>query len=125
MAVQLDDAARVVMGLVQYHSRPFTTTKQLWFPARSSCNTCLVTMMHLRLLLGGGSLGLGGLLSVAADHDQAQERANHGAAQEDEDDGDADGPLARGEDVLERVVVVDKGLDSDRSVACFIIQLLH
>jgi hypothetical protein len=63
----------------------------------------------LRVLFGG-SLGLGGGLLVAPDHDDAEEGADDGGSEEDEDDGDADGPLARGEEVLEGVVVVDKGL---------------
>lgn len=66
---------------------------------------------HLRLLLGSGCLGLGSLLTVAADHDHAEERADDGRAQQDEDDGDADGPHARREEVLERVVGVDKRLE--------------
>ena len=66
---------------------------------------------RLRLLLGGGRLRLGSLLAVAADHDHAEERADDGRAQQDEDDRDADGPHARREEVLERVVGVDKGLE--------------
>lgn len=62
------------------------------------------------LLFRRRGLGLGGLLPVAADHDNAEERADDGGAQEDEDDGYADGPDARGEHVLKRVVRVDKGL---------------
>jgi hypothetical protein len=54
-------------------------------------------------------LGLGGLLPVAADHDDAEEGADHGGTEEDEDYGDADGPDARGEEVLEGVVRVDEG----------------
>lgn len=64
----------------------------------------------LRLLLGRRRLGLGCLLPVALDHHHAQKGADDGCAQEDEDHGDADGPLARGEDVLEGVVGVDEGL---------------
>ena len=63
----------------------------------------------LRLLLGRG-LGLCGLLAVAADHDDAEEGADDGGAEENEDNGDADGPDAGREEVLERMVVVDKGL---------------
>ena len=65
----------------------------------------------LRLLLGSG-LGLSRLLPVASDHDHAQERPHHGRTQEDEDDGDTDGPDAGREEVLERVVVIDKGLET-------------
>lgn len=67
-------------------------------------------MTSLRLLLRGGGLGLGGLLLVAPDHDDAEEGADDGGGEEDEDDGDADGPDARGEEVLEGVVRVDEGL---------------
>lgn len=63
----------------------------------------------LRLLLGSG-LGLGGFLLVAPDHDHADEGADDGGAQEEEDDGDADCPDAGEEEVLEGVVVVDEGL---------------
>lgn len=66
--------------------------------------------VHLSLLLGGGGFRLGHLLPVALDHDDAKKGADDGRAQQDEDDGDADGPNARGEEVLERVVRVDKGL---------------
>jgi hypothetical protein len=64
----------------------------------------------LRLLLRGCGLGLGGLLLVALDHDDAEEGAHDGGGEQDEDDGDADGPDARGEEVLEGVVRVDEGL---------------
>lgn len=47
---------------------------------------------------------------VAADHDDAQEGADDGGAEKDQDDRYPDGPDARGENVLERVVRVDKGL---------------
>ena len=63
----------------------------------------------LRLLLGRG-LGLGRLLPVTPDHDDAEERSDHGRAHEDEDDGDSNGPYPRREEVLERVVVIDEGL---------------
>lgn len=69
-----------------------------------------LSLFVLRLLLRGGGLGLGGLLLVAPDHDDAQEGADDGGGEQDEDDGDADGPDARGEEVLEGVVRVDEGL---------------
>lgn len=83
------------------------------FTQRSSCNgTIASSRFHLRLclLLGCGGLGLGGLLSVASDHDHAQEGAHNGRAEQDEDDGDSDGPDAGEEEVLEGVVFVNKGL---------------
>lgn len=64
---------------------------------------------RLRLLLGR-SLGLGSLLPVASNHDHAQERAHDGGTQENEDNGDSDGPDAGKEEVLERVVIVDERL---------------
>jgi hypothetical protein len=70
----------------------------------------------LVLLLGSGS-GLGGLLSVASDHDHAEEGAHNSGTKEDDDDGDADGPDAGREEVLERVVIVDKGLKRGRRLA--------
>lgn len=67
-------------------------------------------VVKLRLLLaGGGSLGLGGLLSVASNHDHAEEGADDGGTDEDENNGDADGPDAGEEEVLEGVVIVDEG----------------
>lgn len=68
----------------------------------------------LRLLLGCSSLGLGRLLPVALDHDDAQERAHDGGPEQDEDDGNADGPHARWEEILEGVVGVDEGLVGKR-----------
>lgn len=61
-------------------------------------------------LLLSGSLGLGSFLLVASDHDHADEGADNGGTEEEEDDGDADGPDAREEEVLKGVVVVNKGL---------------
>jgi hypothetical protein len=63
----------------------------------------------LGLLLRRSGLGLGGLLLVAADHDHAEKGAHDGGAEEDQDNGDADGPDTGEEEVLERVAVVDKG----------------
>lgn len=82
------------------------------------CYFSLSPPFSLRLLLGRGG-GLGGLLLVAADHDDAEEGADDGGADEDEDDGDADGPDARGEEVLELVVVVDEGLCSWAKLVSF------
>lgn len=64
----------------------------------------------LVLLLRGSSSSLGSLLLVASDHDDGEERSDNGGADEDEDDGDADGPDTGQEEVLERVIVIDKGL---------------
>lgn len=61
-------------------------------------------------LLLSGSLGLGGFLLVASDHDHADKGADNGRAEEEEDDGDADGPFAREEEVLKGVVFVNEGL---------------
>lgn len=52
------------------------------------------------------------LLPVAPNHDAGEEAADDGAAEQDQDDGDADGPDARREERLERVVFVDEGLQS-------------
>lgn len=64
----------------------------------------------LRLLLCRSGLCLGSLLSVALDHDDAEERPHDCRSQQNENDGNANGPDARGEEVLERVVGIDKGL---------------
>jgi len=55
-------------------------------------------------------LGLEGLLAIALDHDDGEEAADNGGAENDEDDRDADGPDAWQEKVVEEVVVVDKWL---------------
>ena len=55
--------------------------------------------LSLGLLLGCG-LGLGSFLPVASDHDHANEGADNGGAEEDEDDGYADCPDARREEVV-------------------------
>lgn len=76
-------------------------------------------MLHTRLLrylssnlclLLRRSLGLCGLLPVASNHNDAEEGTDNGRDDEDENYGDADGPDARGEEVLERVVGIDEGL---------------
>jgi hypothetical protein len=68
----------------------------------------------LGLLLRRGGLGLGCLLLVAADHDHAEKGAHDGRAEENQDNGDADSPDTGQEEVLERVAVVDKGLQEGR-----------
>lgn len=56
------------------------------------------------------------LLPVAPDHDEGEEGAHDGSAQEDEDYWDADGPFAGWEERMERVAVVDEGLGFVRLV---------
>lgn len=67
---------------------------------------------HVGHLVGllSSRLGLRSLLLVAPNHDHAKERSNDSGTEEDDNDGDTNGPNARREEVLERVVVVDKGL---------------
>lgn len=60
-----------------------------------------------RLLLAGG---LGGLFPVTPHHNHANEGADDGGGEEDEEYGDANGPDARGKECVEDVVVVDEGL---------------
>ncbi len=69
-------------------------------------------MLCLRLLLSSSSLGLGSLLLVAADHNHAEECADDGRAEQQEDDRDADSPDARQEEVLQRVIGIDKRLEA-------------
>lgn len=57
------------------------------------------------------SLGLGGLLLVAVDHHNPDKCAHHGRTQQREDNRDTDGPDARGEEIVERMARVDKGLE--------------
>lgn len=64
-----------------------------------------------RLLLRCGRLCFSSLLPVTPNHDHAQEGANNGRAQKDENNGDSDGPNARREEVMKRVSGVDKGLN--------------
>ena len=53
---------------------------------------------------------LGRLFPITPNHDHAQETAHDGRSEEDEDDRYADGPDARGEEVVEGVALVDEGL---------------
>ena len=66
---------------------------------------------HLGLLLCR-SFGLGGLLLVAVDHHNADKGAHHGGTQQGQNNGDADGPNTRREEIVERVAGVNEGLDS-------------
>lgn len=70
----------------------------------------VIIVIFVLVLLLAGSLGLCGLLSVASNHDHAEERADNGGAEEDEDNGKANGPDARREEVLQSMVGVDKRL---------------
>lgn len=64
----------------------------------------------LRLLLDCfGRFGCS--LAIASYHDYAEETSYHGAAEQQEDDGDADGPDAGREEGLDWVGVVDEGLE--------------
>jgi hypothetical protein len=55
-------------------------------------------------------LGFEGLLAIALDHDDREEAADDGGAQDDENDRDADGPDAWEEERVEDVVIVDEWL---------------
>lgn len=50
------------------------------------------------------------LFPVALDHDHAQKAPDDGGAKQDQDDGDANGPDARGEEVVQGVPGIDKRL---------------
>lgn len=65
---------------------------------------------RLSCLLLRSSLGLGGLLLVAADHHDTKERSNNRGAEKNEDDRDANGPNSRREEALQSVAFIDKGL---------------
>lgn len=69
----------------------------------------VVFKCHLRCLL---LLHFERLLAIAPDHDNREERADHGGAKNDEDDGDANGPDAWQEEGVEEVVVVHERLQS-------------
>lgn len=53
---------------------------------------------------------LRGLFPVTPYHDCAQEAAHNRRCEEDEDDGDPDGPDAGREEVVEGVALIDEGL---------------
>lgn len=55
-------------------------------------------------------LSLCGLLLVASNHNHAQEGPHDSGAQENEDDGNANSPDAGEEELLQRMVMVHKGL---------------
>jgi hypothetical protein len=55
-------------------------------------------------------LSLKGLLTVAFDHDEGQERANYSTSDQDEDDWNTNCPDTRREERLRGVRRVDKGL---------------
>lgn len=78
------------------------------FPVKEPCMTSFPSS-NLILLLGR-RFRLGRLFPITPHHDHAEKGAHHSGAEQDEDDGDADGPLAEEEEVLEGVVVVDEGL---------------
>lgn len=77
--------------------------------------SCLQILHHtehrtsLSLLLGS-CLSLRCLLLVAVDHHNPYERSHNGRAQQGKDNGDADSPDARREEVVERVAWVNEGL---------------
>lgn len=71
--------------------------------------------MHLRR---SSFLGLERLLLIALDHDHAQETAHDSTADKEEDDGNANGPDARGKELLDWVRVVDEWLGWVLVLAC-------
>lgn len=72
----------------------------------SICNPTRRSLCLLLLRLGC----FGRFLAIAPHHYHAQETADDGAAEKEDDDGDADGPDAGWEEGLDRVRVVDEGL---------------
>jgi hypothetical protein len=66
-----------------------------------------ISMHALRCLL---LLGFESLLAIALYHDDGEEAADDGRAEDDEDDRDADGPDAWEEEGVEEVVIVDEWL---------------
>ena len=55
-------------------------------------------------------LGLESLLPVAPYHDNRKETTDDSGEEDYENDGDANGPDARGEQRVENMAIVDKGL---------------
>ena len=60
-------------------------------------------------------LGLERLLPVAPYHDYREEATDDGGTENDEDDGDADGPDAWQEEGVKDVVVIHEGLHRVRT----------
>jgi hypothetical protein len=69
----------------------------------------IVFKCHLRCLL---LLRFERLLAIAPDHDNREERADNGGAENDEDDGNPNGPDTWQEEGMEEVVIVDEWLQS-------------
>jgi hypothetical protein len=84
-----------------------TLPKSDLFKSRQKTASTFKTQGLLRLLRLSR---FGGFFAIAPHHDDAQETAHDGAAQQQQDDGDADGPDAGREEGLDRVRVVDEGL---------------
>lgn len=63
---------------------------------------------------------LGRFLPITPYHNHSQKAADDGRTEEDEDDGDADGPDARGEEVVEGVAGVDEGLGGEGGWVSFV-----
>lgn len=123
---------RILIALIPHYFDPWSTSQLCFLPLwlvlygnaaprthasqkrsrqdRAIVDNCTNVLIDLGLLLGGSGLCLGSLLLVAADHDDGQERADDGRTEENEDNRDSDSPDAGEEEVLERVVIVDKGL---------------
>jgi hypothetical protein len=78
------------------------------FPLNPNTRT-RVTLFSLRLLLHR-LRSLRRSLAIAPHHYHAQETSDHGAAEQQEDHGNANGPNAGWEEGLDEVRVVDEGL---------------
>lgn len=54
------------------------------------------------------------LLAIAPYHDNREEAADYGSEENNEDDGNANGPYAREEKGMKYVVIIDKGLEKKK-----------
>ena len=104
----------LLMGIVQVAMRPSCLIKTFAFHLLHSWQHFLLQLRIFLVLIkrrpSGVLLPLGNLLSIASYHDHAQEAPYDGAADQDEDDGDTDGPDAWGEEGMEEMVIIHEGL---------------
>ena len=70
---------------------------------------CMPHHISSRLLLSGR---LGSALSIALNHDHAQERSHDSAPQENENDGYSNRPDSGREEIMQRMARVDKRLSA-------------
>jgi hypothetical protein len=81
-------------------------------------NTAPPDFDSLCFLLAGRRLGLRSLLPAAANHHNSEEGSDNCRAQESENDGNSNSPDAGREEVMERMSLIDEGLEVNQLVSC-------